>query len=205
MLQTVEIIMQTLSTGTSKRLTLTEYRRLEESAVERHEYHDGVIVTMTGGTLEHSAISGNIYAQLKHALKKTQFKPFNSDLRIWVPQYQRGIYPDVMVIEGVPKFNDQRRDEIINPKLVVEVLSRSTEAYDRGDKFMYYRSIPEFSEYLLVNQYQPRVDHYIKSTVQEWLMRSYAGLEETVIDLKIVGVQLSMADIYEEIDFASEG
>lgn len=181
--------------------TLAEYRRLEETALERHEFHDGKIVAMTGGTLEHSAISGNIYALLKAALKKTSFKPFNSDLRIWVPQYRRGLYPDVMVIEGDPRFNDSRRDEVTNPKLIVEVLSRSTEASDRGNKFMFYRAVPEFSEYLLVSQYQPWVDRYIKSEGDDWLMRSYEGLSAS-LELTTGGVQLSLADIYEDIVFA---
>ncbi|NET39703.1 MAG: Uma2 family endonuclease [Cyanothece sp. SIO1E1] len=192
-------MMQTLS----QQYTLAEYRDLEESAIERHEYHDGIVVVMTGGTLEHCAISGNIYALLKNSLKKTRFKPFNSDLRIWVPRYRRGIYPDVMVLEGEPQFHDDRRDEVINPTLIVEVLSRSTEAYDRGNKFMYYRSIPTFSEYLLVNQYRPWVDHYIKADSRDWLMRSYEGLEASIF-LKTIDLQLSSADIYDEIVFTDD-
>lgn len=186
--------MQTLS----QRYTLADYRSLEESAVERHEYHNGVIIAMTGGTIEHSAISGNLYSLLKDALRKTRFKPFNSDLRVWIPQYQRGVYPDVMVIEGEPQFNDDRRDEVINPKLVVEVLSRSTEAHDRGNKFMYYRSIPEFSEYVLVNQYRPWIERYTKAENNDWLMRSYSGLEAS-IELATVNIDLSLADVYEDV------
>jgi len=131
--------------------TLEVYRNLEETAEERHEYHDGEVVAIAGGTLEHSAISGNIYALLKSGLKGTRFKPFNRDLRIWIPDYRRGVYPDVMILEGEPRFHDDRRDEILNSLLIVAVLSRSTEAHDRGDKFFYYRSIPEFAEYLLMN------------------------------------------------------
>jgi Uma2 family endonuclease len=187
----------------SKKYTLSEYRSLEEAAHERHEYHDGAIIAMTGGTLEHSAISGNIYTLLKNALKKTPFRPFNSDLRVWIHRYQRGVYPDVMVIEDAPQFNDNRRDEVTNPRLVVEVLSRSTEAYDRGDKFIYYRSIPEFAEYILVNQYKPWIDHYTKAKNGDWLMRSYEGLE-AVITLETAVAQLGLADIYEDIIFPEE-
>lgn len=185
-----------------KQHTLAEYRTLEEMAVARHEYHDGEIVANTGGTLEHSAISGNIYALLKAAFKKANAKPFNSDLRVWAAKYRRGLYPDVMVIEGTPAFNDSRRDEILNPKLIVEVLSTSTEAYDRGDKFKYYRSIPGFSEYLLVSQYQPAIDHYIKSNDSDWLMRSYEGLQAS-LTLKSAAAQLELADIYKDIIFRS--
>ena len=190
--------MQTLT----QQYTLGEYRSLEEAAVERHEYHDGEVVAMTGGTLEHSAISGNIYVLLKSALRKTLFKPFNSDLRIWIPRYRRGVYPDVRVIEGEPRFNDDRRDEILNPKLIVEVLSRSTEAHDRGGKFLYYRLIPEFSEYVLVSQYQPLVDQYVRTGQNEWLMRSHEGLE-AIVGLETIDTALSAADIYEEVVFVS--
>lgn len=142
----------------SRTYSLEDYRDLEEVAVERHEYRDGAIVAMSGGTIEHSAIAGNLYALLKNALRRTRFKPYNSDLRVWIPQYRRGVYPDVRVIEGAAEFNDDRRDEVVNPKLIVEVLSRSTEAYDRGDKFKFYRSLPTFCEYVLVAQYQPWVE-----------------------------------------------
>ncbi|NEP59784.1 MAG: Uma2 family endonuclease [Symploca sp. SIO2G7] len=191
-------MMQTLV----QHYTLEEYRSLEETAQERHEYHNGEVLAMTGGTLEHSAISGNIHALLKSALRKTRFKPFNSDLRIWIPQHCRGVYPDVMVIEGEPKFHENRRDEVVNPQLIVEVLSRSTEAHDRGNKFMYYRSIPEFSEYLLVNQYQPVVDQYVRTDKNEWLMRSHEGLDG-IINLETIGLELNTGDIYEDIVFAS--
>ncbi len=107
-----------------------------------------------------------------------------------------------MVIEGKPKFHENRRDEVVNPQLIVEVLSSSTEAHDRGNKFMYYRSIPEFSEYLLVNQYQPVVDQYVRTDKNEWLMRSHEGLDES-IGLETIGLELNIGDIYEDIVFAS--
>ncbi|MGB3670943.1 MAG: Uma2 family endonuclease [Phormidesmis sp.] len=191
--------MQTLR----KQYTLAEYRSLEESAEVRHEYHDGAIVAMTGGTLEHSAIAGNLYLLLRNALRRTTFKPFNSDLRVWIPAYRKGVYPDVMVIEGDPQFNDNRRDEIMNPTLIVEVLSRSTEAYDRGDKFKYYRSIPSFCEYMLISQYQPCVDHYVKAENGDWRLRSYESLEATIA-LEIADLQLALTDVYEEVAFAEE-
>ena len=188
--------MQTLK----KQYTLDEYRTLEETAQERHEYHNGAIVAMTGGTLEHSAIAGNLYALLRAALKKTAFKPFNSDLRIWIPAYLKGVYPDLSVIDGQPQFNDNRRDEILNPTLIAEVLSHSTEAYDRGDKFKYYRSIPEFCEYLLISQYQPLVDHYVKAEDGDWRLRSYESLTAT-IQLITADTQLNLTELYEDIVF----
>ena len=182
--------------------TLAQYRRLEETAEERHEYHDGALMAMTGGTLEHSQIALNMCALLKMALRQTEFKPFNRDLRVWIPQYRRGVYPDVMVIAGEPSFNDDRRDEVLNPILIVEVLSDSTEAYDRGDKFKYYRSIPEFCEYLLVSQYQPVIDQYVKTNQNAWLMRSHEGLK-AAIHLETINVDCSADDIFEDVIFSN--
>ena len=189
-----------MTQAVGQKYSLADYRRLEETATERHEYRDGEIVEVSGGTLEHSAIAGNFYALLKSALKETQFKPYNSDLRIWIPRYGRGVYPDVVVIEGEAQFNDNRRDEIVNPALVVEVLSNSTEAYDRGDKFKYYRSIPEFREYVTVDQYQPWVECYTRTGEGDWLMRSYEGMN-ALLKLRTIDLEIAIADIYEDISF----
>jgi len=180
--------------------TLAEYWTLEETAAERHEYRDGDIVAMTGGTIEHSRIALNLASSFKFVLKGTPFKPFNSDLRIWIPQYRCGLYPDITIVEGEPQLHDGRRDEILNPTLIVEVLSQSTEAYDRGDKFMYYRSIAEFSEYLLVNQYRPAIDRFVRTDTNQWLMESYVGLE-TIVRLKTAMLELRIADVYEDVTF----
>lgn len=143
----------TLSTQT--RYTPDEYRQLEARAQQRHEYRDGEIVPMPGGSLEHSRICGNIFAYLKFLLRDTQFEPINSDLRLWVPAYNRGLYPDVMVFDGAPTLNGDRNDEVLDPIAIVEVLSPSTQAFDREDKFLFYRSIPNFCEYILVRQTVP--------------------------------------------------
>ncbi len=106
--------------------TLEEYRQLEETAEFRSEYRDGEIVPMTGGTINHNRIAINICTFLKFALRGKNAEPFMSDLRLWIPRYRRGTYPDVMVIAGQPIFNEGRNDEVVNPVLIVEVLSHST-------------------------------------------------------------------------------
>ncbi|MBP5977508.1 Uma2 family endonuclease [Brasilonema sp. CT11] len=182
-----------------RRYTLDEYRALEEKMEGRSEYRDGEIVPMPGGTLKHSRISGNIFAFLKFLLRDTQFEPINSDLRLWIPEHRRGVYPDVMIFEGEPQLNGDRLDEVLNPILIVEVLSPSTADYDRQNKFRIYRSIPSFKEYLLVEQDEPFVERYSKQT-QGWLLSEFNGLERSIF-LDSVKMELPMAEIYRGVVF----
>ena len=183
--------------------TLEEYRQLEETAECRSEYRDGEIVSLTGGTINHNRITVNICTFLKFALRGKNAEPFMSDLRLWIPRYRRGTYPDVMVIEGQPVFNEGRKDEVLNATLIVEVLSQSTEDFDRENKFRFYRSIPEFREYVLVDQYEFLVEQYIKNEAGQWLFQEYEGEAATVSFASVV-VQMSMSDIYEGVMFETE-
>ena len=180
-----------------------EYRELEETAEFRNEYRDGEIVQMAGGSINHSQIIGNIYAFLKSALQGKNARPFMSDLRLWIPRYRRGTYPDVMVVEGELVCTEGRKDEILNPVLIVEVLSKSTKDFDREDKFRFYRSIPEFREYVLVNQSEFLVAQYIKTESNEWLFREYEG-ESAIVSFASVEVQMSTIDIYDLVVFETQ-
>jgi|SRR5919199_205367 Uma2 family endonuclease len=183
--------------------TLEEYRQLEETAEIRSEYRDGEIVPMTGGTINHNRIAVNICTFLKFALRGKNAEPFMSDLRLWIPRYRRGTYPDVMVIAGQPVFHEGRKDEVLNPVLIVEVLSQSTEDFDRENKFRFYRSIPELREYVLVDQYEFLVEQYIKNEAGQWLFQEYEG-EGVTVSFASVEVQMSMSDIYEAVVFETE-
>jgi Uma2 family endonuclease len=180
--------------------TPDEYRQLEETAEFRNEYRDGEIVEMTGGTINHSQIIGNIYAFLKSALRGNNARPFMSDLRLWIPRYRRGTYPDVMVVKGELVCTPGRKDEMVNPVLIVEVLSKSTKDFDREDKFRFYRSIPEFREYVLVSQQEFLVQQYIKNESNQWLFQEYEG-ETATVSFTSIGVQMLMSDIYELVIF----
>jgi Uma2 family endonuclease len=183
--------------------TIEEYRQLEKTAEFRSEYRDGEIVPMTGGTIDRNRITGNIYAFLKYALRGKNAEAFMNDLRLWIPRYRRGTYPDVMVISGQPVFSEGRKDAILNPVLIVEVLSKSTEDFDRENKFRFYRSIPEFREYILVDQYEFLVEQYIKNESGQWLFQEYEG-ETSTVSFGSVGVQMSAIDIYEAVVFDTE-
>ncbi|MDJ0559797.1 MAG: Uma2 family endonuclease [Microcystis sp. M53599_WE4] len=189
-----------LTSSPPKTLSLEEYRNLETITEVKHEYHDGEIIQMTGGSINHNSILINLIVLLKLALRGTNYRLQSSDLRLWIPQYNRGLYPDLMLIAGEPLFSDNRNDEILNPCLIIEVLSPSTSGYDRGDKFRYYRSIPQLNQYLLVSQGEILIESYSKTSENNWLLQEYTPARG-IISLDSLGISLNLADIYEGIDF----
>jgi Uma2 family endonuclease len=189
-----------LTRSPTKTLSLEEYRNLETRAETKQEYHDGEIIEMTGGSINHNRLVRNLIRLLDNALRKTIYEVFPSDLRLWIPQYNRGLYPDLMIIAGEPLFSDNRNDEILNPCLIIEVLSPSTSSYDRGDKFRYYRSIPQLNQYLLVSQGEILIESYSKTSENHWLLQEYIPARG-IISLDSLGISLNLADIYEGIDF----
>jgi len=189
-----------MSTQTKSRyFSPSEYLELEEVATFRSEYHDGEIVSMTGGTAEHNQIAINLVTFLRSAIKGKNYRLYINDMRLWIPRYREYTYPDVMLIDGTPVFEGDRRTTVINPSLIVEVLSNSTKNYDKGEKFDYYRSIPEFKEYILVEQYQPYVAQY-KKTNDGWLLTEYESLD-SVVNLYAIALQIPLSEIYDLVDF----
>lgn len=183
--------------------TLDEYRELEETAEFINEYRDGEIVPIAGSTINRSQIKGNICAYFHTALRGKNAEVFISGLRLWIPRYRRGTYPDIMIIEEEPALTEGRNDEILNPVLIVEVLSKYSEDVNREDKFRFYRSIPQFREYVLVSQYEFLVAQYIKTESNDWLFQEYEG-ESAIVSFASVEVQMSMSDIYELVVFEIE-
>jgi len=190
------------ATEFSKRYTPEEYLTLEEHAEFKSEYHDGEIIPMTGGSLNHNEIITNFWA-LKAQLRRQGFRFFSSDVRLWLPQYRRFFYPDVMVIEGEPILYQNRTDTVVNPKLIIEVLSKSTRDYDMTDKFRYYRSIPELQEYILVNQYLVEVQQYTKTDQGFWIYRSYESIDD-LLKFGTIEAELKLTEIYEGISLDLE-
>ncbi|MDV3348645.1 Uma2 family endonuclease [Leptolyngbyaceae cyanobacterium CCMR0082] len=187
----------------STRLTLDEYRAMEENNPERHEYRNGEIFTMSGGSEIHSLIASNFLIYLGFLLRDTDFRLYSSDLRIWIPDYQCGTYADLMVISGEPAFNGDRQDEILNPLLIVEVLSPSTEAYDRGEKFRKYRSLSSLCEYLLVSQTEPYIEQYhnlARESNDFWQWKDYSDMAQGIF-LNSLGVDIPLSEIYRRIRF----
>ena len=176
---------------------------MEENSPERHEYRNGDVVTMSGGSEVHSMIASNFFIYLGFLLRDTDFRLYGSDLRVWIPDYQCGTYVDLMVIKGEPELNNDRQDEILNPSLIVEVLSTSTEAYDRGEKFRKYRSLPSFCEYLLVSQTEAYIEQYHnldRDSNDFWQWQEHSLLE-SVIFLHSLNVEIPLGEIYRRIRF----
>ncbi len=183
-----------------QRYSLEEYLDLEEKADYKSEYRNGEIVSMTGGTTNHNELALNLAAALKNALKRQNYKVYIGDVRLWIPRHQLSTYPDVMLIQGQPIYHGKGTTTLTNPQLIAEVLSKSTQNYDQGDKFTYYRSIPELREYLLIDQTQFRVMHYTKTDAGSWILTEPQS-ETATLTLSTVPFQLPFTDLYDGIDF----
>ena len=180
--------------------TFDEYLAMEELDTEKHEYKNGEIVSMTGGTTEHNKIALNFAANLKISLKKQNYIIFIGDVKLWIPTYSEATYPDIMLIEGEPNYYGTSKTVITNPSLIVEVLSKSTQNYDPGEKFCYYRSIPEFKEYILISQYQCYVMQFNKTNQNKWVLSEYRN-DNSALSLQAVKFNISFEDIYENVNF----
>lgn len=194
--------MQTIAQTEKKVYTPEEYLEFEVNSEERHEYINGEIIPMTGGTPNHNQITGNFYAQLNFGLKRQPYRAFVTDQRLWIPGKRIHTYPDVMVVQGELQLEEGRKDTITNPLMIAEVLSKSTRSYDKDGKFAAYRSIPSFQEYLLIDQYEMHVEQYFKTDGNSWTFSEYDDANET-ISLKSISFQFTLADIYDKVDFES--
>lgn len=193
----------TIAAPREKIYTPEEYLALEIESEVRSEFRDGEIVEMTGGTPEHNKIVSAFNALLWFSLRGKPLSLFVTDQRLWIPAKNLHTYPDVMVIADPLALQAGRTDTVMNPALIAEVLSDSTKAYDRGDKFAAYRTISTFTEYLLVDQYQPRVEQYVRQAENQWLLTVHEGLEVKV-NLESVSVEIALAELYENVDFGAE-
>lgn len=185
----------------TKTYTAEEYLEAEVNSLDRHEFINGEIVLMAGGTPNHNEITSILNAILRVSLKGKPYSIFASDQRLWVPQLNNYTYPDVMVVAKPIELQSGRTDTITNPLLIAEVLSKGTRAYDRDEKFAAYRSIPSFQEYLLIDQYRLQVEQYSKTDANKWIFSEYGVIGDRLM-LTSVSVEVSVADLYENIEFS---
>ena len=184
-------------------LTVAEYIKIEEETQTKHEYHNGIIIAMSGGTIEHGIISGNTYGEIKFALRKkgSRCKAINNDVKLHIESLNKYVYPDVMVVCDKIERSSEEQYGIINPAVIVEVLSKSTESYDRGDKFYMYRQIPTLKEYILIDQYKAQVEVFSRQK-QLWNIKRINGIDE-ILEIPSIGISILMKNIYEDIIFSA--
>ncbi len=180
-------------------LTPEEYLTIEVASPDRHEYRNGEMTVMPGGKPNHNDIGGNFYIALKTALRKQPYRVFYADQRLWLPDAQIYTYPDVMVLQKPIELQTGRSDTVLNAVAIVEVLSTSTQDYDRGEKFVVYRSMPDFQDYVLVDQTKLYVEHHQKMATNQWLLTVHTDESDT-IHLKSCGVTIAVIDLYEGIE-----
>lgn len=182
--------------------TPEEYLAFEREAEEKHEYVNGEIVAMAGASREHNLIGANITVEVGYQLRGKGCELYANDMRVRMRNRRYG-YPDVVVVCGEPQFDDEEFDVLLNPTIVVEVLSKSTRFRDKTEKLIAYQKMDSLRECLLVEQIEPRVEHYIKQTSKQWLLKIYDDTAETVI-LESISCRLPLAEIYAQIEFKDE-
>jgi Uma2 family endonuclease len=184
--------------------TPEEYLSIERDAEFKSEFMDGYIVAMVGASEPHNLIVTNSASELHSQLKGRDCRVYSSDMRVDLRERMMFAYPDVVVVCGAPQIADDRfHDNLRNPKLIIEVLSPSTERYDRGLKFFKYRRIESLEEYVLIAQDRPLVEQYVRQPNGDWLMTEISGLDG-VVHLSSIECDLKLSEVYDKVQFASE-
>jgi len=185
-----------------KKYTVEEYLVLDSKSESKLEFFDGKIIEMPGGTTLHNQIAARIIAALVNLLDQVEkeYIVYSSDMKIHIPAFNHFVYPDAVVVCEKPEFWEGRKDVIINPVLVVEILSPSTEQYDRGSKFFEYRTLPSFKEYLLVSQEIPRITSFYREKVDTWKETEAEGIEAR-LPIRSLDCELSLEQIFKKIRF----
>ncbi|HET6762654.1 MAG TPA: Uma2 family endonuclease [Longimicrobiaceae bacterium] len=190
--------MSTALDAVPVRLTPQEYLAFERASESKHEYVDGEVRAMGGASLDHATIVSNVSGELRAQLRGRGCRVVTNDVRVKVESASGYLYPDVTVVCGKPELEDDRFDTLMNPGLIVEVLSPSTGDYDRGKKWEKYRQIPSLREYVIISQDRAHVERYTRQGERFWVLFETADLDETV-ELTSIGAALRLGDVYEQV------
>lgn len=180
-------------------LTEEEYFALDSAAEVRSEYYDGVMYAMAGGSPIHSLITANLTREVGLALKQRPCRVYVTDLRVRAKR-STYTYPDIAIVCGEPRFAENNKNTLINPTVLVEVLSPSTESHDRGLKFIRYRQLESLKEYVLVSQDQPRVETYVRQPSGSWLLSEFTALDSSA-NFDSLDCKIPLAEIYHQVEF----
>jgi Uma2 family endonuclease len=188
--------------STKKKVSIEAYFKAEEKASDKHEFHNGIIIKMAGAKLPHNLLAQKIGSLIENFVEENDldFLVSNSDTKIRIEAFNKIVYPDALVICEKPEFYLGRKDTIVNPLLVVEVLSKSTKNYDKNTKFEYYRTLPSFKEYVLVSQEQKQVSVYTKQEDNSWILRDYDTEDSTAILETVVNCPIALKRLYRKFD-----
>ena len=182
----------------SRRITVEEYLARERQAAFKSEYFQGKIYAMSGANESHNLIVANIVGELRSQFKGRPCRVLPSDMRVKVSPAGLYTYPDVLAWRGDARYEDEKKDTLLNPGLIVEVLSRRTESYDRGEKFAHYRQLESMTDYVLVSQVRFRVEHFSRLSEGRWLLTEHSEINE-VLELVNLKCQLPLSEIYENV------
>ena len=185
---------QGTKTAIVPRLTAEEYLLLDREATEKSEFFDGKMYAMAGGSFNHSTLAGELLAMLRPQ-RPNGCRLLTADMRIFVPLTGLYAYPDGGLVCGLPLFQEDQKDVLLNPVLLIEVLSPSSESYDRGKKFEMYRTIGSLREYLVLHQDRRAIEYYSKQNDGSWVLRDYAGAEATV-QVESLGLRIPLGELY---------
>ena len=181
-------------------ISAEEYLKQERAATEKHEYYQGEIFAMSGASKEHNEIFSNFFGDIAHQLKGKGCKPYGSDFRVHIPKNTLYTYPDIIIVCGEPEFTDDKMDTVTNPSVIVEILSKSTRNYDKGEKFTLYRDITTLKEYILVDTEKIHVEKHIRHADNSWQLTDYRYIEE-YFTIDCVQISLLLKDIYDGVFF----
>lgn len=185
-------------------LTPTEYLKIERAAEFKSEFFRGEMFAMAGASRRHNQVVSNIIREIGNALKDGPCEIYPSDLRVRVSATGLYTYPDATIVYGESQFEDDQLDTLINPTVVFEVLSESTESYDRGTKVSHYRKLPSVKEYVLIAQDRASVECYVRQESGGWLLQEATSLDE-VARFESVDIDIPLSEIYRNVDFKSDG
>ena len=184
-------------------LTPYEYLILERKANYKSEYFNGEIFAMAGASKEHNLIVGNAFAELHAQLKKRPCQAYANDMRVKVSKTGLYTYPDIVVVCEKEQFDDKQKDTLLNPTLIIEVLSDSTEAYDRGEKFKQYRQLASLKEYVLISQDKYLIEHYVRQPNEQWLFSETDDLQN-IMQFAAINCHLTLHEVYNKIEIMSQ-
>ncbi len=184
-------------------LTPEEYLAIERQAQAKSEYLRGEVYALAGASFQHTVIATNTLVSLAPQLKRRSCTAHGSDLRVKVPSTGLYTYPDIVIVCGTAQFEDRRQDTLLNPTLIIEILSPSTESYDRGTKFAHYRRLESLADYLLIAQASATIEHYARQPDGKWLLSTYEGLE-AVVPLPSIACELPLAAVYDKVEWPGE-